>query len=98
MLSRFGLSPPSRRGRKGYGSRLSPRELEVVRLVASGRTNRQIADALYLSPRTVAHHLTSTMRKLEVTSRTALAVAALTQARGPATGDAGEGPPVSKKF
>jgi DNA-binding CsgD family transcriptional regulator len=65
-----------RGGRRGYGDQLSPRELEVVRLVARGMTNRQVAEALFLSPRTVDRHLSAAMRKLEVRSRTALAMAA----------------------
>jgi DNA-binding CsgD family transcriptional regulator len=64
----------SRRGRKGYGDALSPRELEVVGLVATGATNAEIAEQLSLSPRTVAHHVASAMRKRGVSSRTALAV------------------------
>ncbi len=53
---------------------LSPRELEVVRLVVAGRTNRQISEILAKSPATVDQQLRSAMRKVEVTSRTALAV------------------------
>ncbi|QSB15442.1 AAA family ATPase [Natronosporangium hydrolyticum] len=63
-----------RRGRRGYGDRLSPRELDVVRLVATGATNREVAAALSRSPKTVAGQLSSAMRKLGVTSRTELAV------------------------
>ncbi|GAA5196075.1 helix-turn-helix transcriptional regulator [Microbacterium jejuense] len=63
-----------RGGRKGYGDRLSPRELEVVRLVVAGRTNREISQILAKSPATVDQQLRSAMRKVEVTSRTALAV------------------------
>ncbi|MFF4733397.1 LuxR C-terminal-related transcriptional regulator [Streptomyces mirabilis] len=65
-----------RRGPQGYGDELSPRELEVAGLAARGMTNRQIADALYISHRTVGQHLSRAMRKLDVSSRTALAVAA----------------------
>jgi DNA-binding CsgD family transcriptional regulator len=65
------------RGRPSYGDALSPREREVVRLVAGGQTNREIAQALVVSRQTVAGHLQSAMRKLHVTSRTALAVAAV---------------------
>ncbi|MFG1941789.1 AAA family ATPase [Nonomuraea sp. NPDC048826] len=65
------------RGRRGYGDQLSPRELEVVRLLATGRTNREIAAVLSRSPRTVAAQVNSAMRKLGVNSRTALAVAAV---------------------
>ncbi|REF36014.1 helix-turn-helix transcriptional regulator [Thermasporomyces composti] len=71
-----GVTRTWRRGPRGYGDQLSPRELEVVGLVARGLTNRQIADLLYLSPRTVGHHLRSAMRKLRVTTRTAVAVTA----------------------
>jgi DNA-binding CsgD family transcriptional regulator/tetratricopeptide (TPR) repeat protein len=66
-----------RRGRRGYGNQLSPRELEVVRQLVTGRTNREIADVLSRSPKTVAGQLSSAMRKLGVSSRTALAVAAV---------------------
>jgi DNA-binding CsgD family transcriptional regulator/tetratricopeptide (TPR) repeat protein len=65
-----------RGGRRGYGDQLSPRELQVVRLVARGLTNRKVADHLFLSPRTVDRHLSGAMQKLGVTSRTALAVTA----------------------
>lgn len=61
-------------GRHSYGVELSPRELDVARLVIDGRTNREIAEALFLSPKTVARHLNSAMRKIDVTTRTALAV------------------------
>jgi DNA-binding CsgD family transcriptional regulator len=64
-------------GRRGYGDQLSPRELDVVRLVIGGRTNRQVAEELVLSPKTVANHMDSLMRKLGVSSRTALAVRAV---------------------
>jgi DNA-binding CsgD family transcriptional regulator len=66
-----------RGGQRGYGDRLSPRELEVVRFVSEGRTNREIAEALCRSPNTVDTQLRSAMRKLKVTSRTALAVKAI---------------------
>ncbi|MFD7861922.1 ATP-binding protein [Streptomyces sp. NPDC059783] len=67
---------PWRRGRRGYGDALSPREREVLALVARGLTNREAAEALFLSPRTVGRHLGSAMRKLRVTTRTAAAMAA----------------------
>ncbi|MEI5101806.1 helix-turn-helix transcriptional regulator [Streptomyces sp. PmtG] len=60
---------PSRRGRRGYGDELSPREREVARFVALGHTNREIADVLFLSPRTVEQHVAKVLRKLGVGSR-----------------------------
>ncbi|WP_194893186.1 ATP-binding protein [Catenulispora pinisilvae] len=74
-----------RPARRGYGDRLSPRELEVAGLVIGGRTNRDIGEVLYLSPRTVARHLDSAMRKLGVSSRTALAVRLVELGLGPAS-------------
>jgi len=65
-----------RRGRRDSGGELSPRELEVVRLVVAGHTNREIAAALSRSPYTVGKQLHAAMRKLGVNSRTTLAVAA----------------------
>ncbi|NGO74636.1 AAA family ATPase [Streptomyces sp. YC504] len=52
--------------------RLSPQEREVVRLAATGATNREIATQLFLSPRTVGHHLYRAFPKLGVSSRTEL--------------------------
>ncbi|SEF90398.1 regulatory protein, luxR family [Actinacidiphila yanglinensis] len=63
--------------RRGYGDRLSPRELEVVRLMLTGLSTPDIARSLSRSPKTVAAQLNSAMRKHRVNSRTALAVAVL---------------------
>jgi two-component system response regulator DesR len=49
---------------------LSEREREVLGLMASGATNREIAGSLYLSPHTVKEHTSSLYRKLEVRNRT----------------------------
>jgi DNA-binding NarL/FixJ family response regulator len=68
---------PQRGGKRGLGDQLSPRELEVVRLLARGQTDREIAEVLVVSPKTVAYHLDSARRKLKAQSRTALAVTAL---------------------
>ena len=51
-------------------SRLSPRELEILTLVADGRSNQQIATVTYLSEKTVKNHLTRIMNKLGVRRRT----------------------------
>ncbi|OLR93377.1 hypothetical protein BJP25_17045 [Actinokineospora bangkokensis] len=57
------------RGRRGYGNELSPRELDVAGLLAAGRTNREIAEVLFLSPRTVEQHVARVLRKLGLRSR-----------------------------
>ncbi len=54
-----------------YPAGLTAREVEVLKLVARGLTNAQIAQELYLSPRTVNAHLNSIYQKLGVGSRTA---------------------------
>jgi DNA-binding NarL/FixJ family response regulator len=48
---------------------LTPRELAVLRLVALGRTNRQIAEELSISPKTASVHVSNILAKLEVTGR-----------------------------
>ena len=63
-------------------STLTPQERRVAEAVASGASDRQVAADLYLSPRTVAYHLSSVYRKLGISSRAALA-ARLAQRRLP---------------
>ena len=52
---------------------LTPRQCEVAELVATGKTNRQIAEELYLSEKGVESHLSRIFDRLNVSSRTALA-------------------------
>lgn len=66
-----------RGGRRGYGTDLSPRELEVVALAAEGHTNQEIARQLHRSHHTVASQLKSAMRKLGAGSRTGLTAKAI---------------------
>lgn len=57
----------------GFGKRsdgLSDREVEVLTLVARGRTNKEIGEELFISPKTVARHLSNLFTKLGVSSRT----------------------------
>jgi DNA-binding NarL/FixJ family response regulator len=51
--------------------RLSEREVEVLRLVARGHTNQQIADELILSHKTVARHMSNVFVKIDVDNRAA---------------------------
>jgi DNA-binding NarL/FixJ family response regulator len=54
-----------------YPAGLTAREVEVLRLVAQGLTDPQVAEQLILSPRTINAHLASIYGKLGVNSRTA---------------------------
>jgi DNA-binding CsgD family transcriptional regulator len=56
---------------------LTDREVEVLRLVARGKTNRQVAQLLVVSPKTVGRHVENLYRKLGVSSRAAAAVFAM---------------------
>ena len=63
----------TRRAAPGDAHELTPRELEVVRLVADGKSNRDIAATLSISENTVARHMQNILAKLRVPSRTAAA-------------------------
>jgi DNA-binding CsgD family transcriptional regulator/tetratricopeptide (TPR) repeat protein len=65
--------PPAVSAGRHETSGLSPREIEVVRLLAEGSTNHAIAAQLCLSERTVARHVSNIFGKLKVSSRTAVA-------------------------
>lgn len=69
------------RGGEGLGA-LTERELEVARLVADGNSNREIAESLVVSPKTVERHITNVLAKLGLRNRTELA----SLMRAPGTG------------
>jgi DNA-binding CsgD family transcriptional regulator len=66
LRERLGAAPSP-----AYPAGLSVREVEVLRLVAQGMTDRQVAEQLFLSPRTINQHLRSIYNKLGVSSRAA---------------------------
>ena len=72
-LAACGLAPSKRRGR-ARAEGLTPQELSVARLVASGLTNRQVACELVVSTKTVEYHLANIYTKLGISSRTQLTV------------------------
>ena len=76
MFERLGARPDldrlmGRSDRAVLPGRLSPREIEVLRLVAAGLTNRAIADTLTISERTVDRHVSNIYAKLDVSTRAA---------------------------
>jgi DNA-binding NarL/FixJ family response regulator len=71
------LAPVSIRNIRTSGKRLSLREKEIARLIASGLTNQQVADTLHLSKRTIDTHRDNLMSKLDVHNAVELARALL---------------------
>jgi DNA-binding NarL/FixJ family response regulator len=67
--------------RAGDPEELTDREREIAELVAEGRSNKQVAAALFLSEKTIEHHLSKAYGKLGVRSRTELAAAFARDAR-----------------
>jgi DNA-binding NarL/FixJ family response regulator len=70
-------APAERIQRSDVVHGLTARELEVLELLTAGRSDREIAEALFISRRTAQGHVASIFNKLGVNSRTAAATAAL---------------------
>jgi len=67
----------SDQNRKENPKQISPREMEVLRLIARGFNNRKIAEALFISERTVKTHVAHLLEKLDLHDRTQLAIYAI---------------------
>jgi DNA-binding NarL/FixJ family response regulator len=78
------LAESVRRPRR-VGGDLTPREREVLELVATGASNRQIAETLFVSERTARTHMSAILTKLGLASRTQAALWAVQQRTGPDT-------------
>jgi HD-GYP domain-containing protein (c-di-GMP phosphodiesterase class II) len=74
------------RRRSSWPNDLTDREVEVLRVLARGASNRQIAESLVLSPRTVQHHLASVYAKIGLHTRAGAAVFAIEHGLVPAPG------------
>jgi DNA-binding NarL/FixJ family response regulator len=70
VLGERGLPRGPRRATRANPAGLTPRELDVLALVAEGLRNAQIAERLFVSEKTVDHHVSAILRKLDVSSRT----------------------------
>jgi HD-GYP domain-containing protein (c-di-GMP phosphodiesterase class II)/DNA-binding CsgD family transcriptional regulator len=73
------------RRRTAWPNDLTDREVEVLRVLARGLSNREIAETLVLSPRTVQHHLASVYDKINLRTRAGAAVFAIENGLVPAT-------------
>ena len=71
------LDAPHMPGQRSPGHPLTARELQVLRLISSGRTNKEIASELCLSERTIDRHVSNILGKLDVPTRAAAAVHAV---------------------
>jgi DNA-binding NarL/FixJ family response regulator len=77
VLAEFArLAPPARAPEKGLPEPLSEREREVLRLLALGLSNREIAERLSLAEGTVKNYVTNILQKMGVRDRTQAAVRA----------------------
>ncbi|MGO9083196.1 MAG: helix-turn-helix transcriptional regulator [Streptosporangiaceae bacterium] len=87
LARRARLDPAGQRGAAPGGDapsrlgRLTARESEVLRLVAAGRSNREIAGALFIAPKTASVHVSNILAKLGASTRTE--AAAIAHAEGP---------------
>ena len=76
MIERFVQQPPAPQGRPPQLEELTERELDILREIARGRSNAEIAGALYLSQATVKSHVNRVLSKLDLRDRTQAAVLA----------------------
>jgi two-component system, NarL family, nitrate/nitrite response regulator NarL len=88
LLARVRLQEPQPAGNGAAPANLTPREWEVLKLLAGGMTQRDIAAHLTISPKTVGTHIEHVLRKLGVHSRTQAVAFVLRQDSGNALGDA----------
>jgi NarL family two-component system response regulator LiaR len=77
VLGRMRETQPGSLADSSLLEQLSPRELDVLELLARGMENAQIADELEISPRTVKNHVSSILAKLHLTSRLQAAIYAV---------------------
>ena len=83
-------TPPA--GRLATPGGLTPRELEIVALIAKGHSNRAIGEELVISPATAARHVANIMLKLGFSSRAQIAAWAVRESGGAVDGSPAEGP------
>ena len=72
-----GALKSGKKGPSSFAGLLTRREMQVLRGIVDGKSNREIAQELFLSEKTVKNHITNLLRKLGVQDRTQAAVLAL---------------------
>jgi DNA-binding NarL/FixJ family response regulator len=77
VLQRIRASSVEAGGRTGARPELSDRETEVLRLIANGKDNAEIAQELHISPKTVKNHISNILMKLQIENRIQAAVYAV---------------------
>ena len=77
MLQRLRASSASPREAETIRSELSDREIQVLKLIANGKDNAQIAADLHISPKTVKNHISNILMKLQIENRIQAAVYAV---------------------
>jgi len=77
VLQRVRASSSSQREAETIQSELSDREIEVLKLIANGKDNAQIAGELHISPKTVKNHISNILMKLQIDNRIQAAVYAV---------------------
>jgi DNA-binding NarL/FixJ family response regulator len=77
VLQRVRASSASQREAETIQSELSDREIEVLKLIANGKDNAQIAGELHISPKTVKNHISNILMKLQIDNRIQAAVYAV---------------------
>jgi DNA-binding NarL/FixJ family response regulator len=71
LAHEFDMAVPKLRRKRAWPAGLTNREVEVLRLLATGASNRQMAQALVVTEKTVAHHLEHIYDKIGISSRAA---------------------------
>ncbi len=74
LLAEFKTTPVSKPGHPTHAEKLTSREQEILELVSTGATNREIAAKLFISENTVKNHLKNIMAKLHIQNRVQLAM------------------------
>jgi DNA-binding NarL/FixJ family response regulator len=77
LLQRLRAQTADEAAARAIQTELSERELDVLRLIASGKDNAEIARQLYISPKTVKNHISNILMKLQIENRIQAAVYAV---------------------